>query len=268
MFKKIFQKEKAEVADKYNDKYNSTDLIEKISEKISEKIDFGKSKIFEKLYYFTIPNFDVRVSPDGNQSINGRTLINELILEPTHEFFVINGIRRRDPITVLFKNIDRTSSIIDTVEKPDKYAHLELNKGYMVKVKGNDPRKLAKTDYTKANCAVAIIDYEGYILPPKEFEFVKNVAREVQKEIIKDKDYINLNMKRKIYQEKQNRKKESGEIDPEKLEKVVGKKYANELMNLDQIDTSDKRFPVHAMNAINQAVNRPKLYESANYFPY
>ena len=215
----------------------------KFIDSINSKLDFRKSKLFKGLNYIPLPSFG-RSGEWGTKEIYGRTLVENLSFIPTEE------LERRLPPNM-------RNSAVDVIFK-----------------KFNDENNGKKADtvpWNKANAAILVTGYDrdDYLkLPKEEFELCKKVAIEIQKEFIKDPDYRNLNMKRKIEQTAQSQKENRGKtLTKQQLENTVGKDMAHRLTHLDN-EKPGTRFPVHVMKSINQATHRPDLYEEVNYFDY
>ena len=180
----------------------------------------------------------------GTKAIYGKTLLKNLSLIPTEELErELPPSMRNSAVFVTFKNFNDE----------------------------NDGKMADTVPWNKANAAILVTGYDkdDYLkLPKEEFEFCKKIAIEIQKEFIKDTDYRNLNMKRKIEQTAQNQKENRGKtLTKQQLENTVGKDMAHRLTHLDN-EKPGTRFPVHVMKSINQATHRPDLYEEVNYFDY
>ena len=239
------QDRKDDLMKKYNNKMlnMSQEGHNKIVDNINSKLDFRKSKLFKGLNSVPFPFFG-RTGEWGTKAMAGSTLVKYLSFIPTEE------LERRLPpnmknsaVDVIFKNLNDENNIknADTVT------------------------------WNKANAAILVTGYDrdDYLkLPKEEFELCKKIAIEIQKEFIKDPDYRNLNMKRKIEQTAQSQKENRGKtLTKQQLENTVGKDMAHRLTHLDN-EKPGTRFPVHVMKSINQATHRPDLYEEVNYFDY
>jgi hypothetical protein len=224
---------------KYNFKYNIQD---KIADELNKRINFKGSKMFTGLSGFTpTPRFG-RTGEWGTKAMYGNTLVKSLYFIPTRDLVEkFNQRLRNEPACVMFK------------KKKD----------------GETNKWSSNVPWTNANAAILITGYEPsdfIVLSDQDFAFCKKIAAEIQKEIIKDPDYRELNMQRKIEQEAQSRKENNGKVlTKQQLEKTVGKDMAHRLTHLDS-EKPGTRFPVHVMKSINQATHRPELYE--DYFPY
>ncbi len=215
----------------------------KFIDSINSKLDFRKSKLFKGLNYIPLPSFG-RSGEWGTKEIYGRTLVENLSFIPTEE------LERRLPPNM-------RNSAVDVIFK---------------KFNDENNGKMADTvPWNKANAAILVTGYDrdDYLkLPKEEFELCKKVAIEIQKEFIKDPDYRNLNMKRKIEQTAQSQKENRGKtLTKQQLENTVGKDMAHRLTHLNN-EKPGTRLPVHVMKSINQAIHRPDLYEEVNYFDY
>lgn len=232
---------------RYNNKMlnMSQEGYDKIVDNINSKLDFGKSKLFKGLNGISIPYFG-RSGEWGTKAIYSRTLVKNLSLIPTEELErKLPPNMRNSAVDVIFKNFN------------------DENDG--------DGKIADAVTWNKANAAILVTGYDrdDYLkLPKEEFEFCKKVAIEIQKEFIKDPDYRNLNMQRKIEQTAQSQKENRGKtLTKQQLENTVGKDMAHRLTHLDN-EKPGTRFPVHVMKSINQATHRPDLYEEVNYFDY
>ena len=230
---------------KYNNKMlnMSQEGYDKIADNINSRLDFGKSKLFKGLNYVSTPMFG-RSGEWGTKAIYGKTLVKNLSLIPTEELErELPPSMRNSAVFVTFKNFNDE----------------------------NDGKMADTVPWNKANAAILVTGYDkdDYLkLPKEEFEFCKKIAIEIQKEFIKDTDYRNLNMKRKIEQTAQSQKENRGKtLTKQQLENTVGKDMAHRLTHLDN-EKPGTRFPVHVMKSINQATHRPDLYEEVNYFDY
>ena len=201
--KKLNEKRSLE---KYNDKFDSQNYFNDFVDKVAKRIDFSKSKIFGSLEGMNVPRFYKSI--DGK--IYGETVINGISFGLKHEFKVVNGIKSDDTATVMFRK--RVSEDEDDYYDSDgPYKTLVLDKDGVIKQEskeGSDPRYLTNGTLLDYTDIVAVISRgTGYILTGDEAAFVKTVAKELQKEIIKDKDYNLLNQKRrqerggKLYEE-------------------------------------------------------------------
>ena len=232
---------------KYNNKMlnMSQEDYDKIADNINSRLDFRKSKLFKGLNSVHIPYFG-RSGEWGTKAMYSRALVKNLSLIPTEELErKLPPSMRNSAVDVIFKNFNDEND-------------------------GNG--KMANTvTWNKANAAILVTGYDrdGYLkLPKEEFELCKKIAIEIQKEFIKDPDYRNLNMKRKIEQTAQSQKENRGKtLTKQQLENTVGKDMAHRLTHLDN-EKPGTRFPVHVMKSINQATHRPDLYEGVNYFDY
>ena len=229
-------------AEKYNSKLPdmSDEDYDKFVDNINSRIDFKKSNLFTKLIAFPFPSFGA-YSKGGMFS---KSLVVELHFEPSYELKQKLKLNKRSAY-VLFKHLDKEND--------------------------ENAKALKAVPWNKATSAIVITGpgASDFIqLSQKEFEFCKRVAIEIQKEFIKDPDFRDLNMQRKIDQEAQNKKRNKGKTFSRKdLENLVGKDMAHRLSHLDD-EKPGAKIPTHVMNSIEHAAYRPDLYEEINYFDY
>lgn len=168
-------------------KYNTTAEDDSVYEKIFEglNINWSESKYFNGLESFTpVPRF---IYSRDSEKLSGNNVITEISFYPKPEIALEKKLQKNLPVIVLFKNSHGFKDRKDL----DDYNKLRIFKS---------------SNYLKADCAFVIWGVgknDKELLNDKEFAFVKKIATQLQKGILKVPGFARLNELRRLQQSKQ-----------------------------------------------------------------